>query len=102
MDPPDPTQRPTIDAGPHDGELSTAALPRRIGDYEVIEEIGRGGMGLVLKARQERLGRTVALKLIREGWLATDGARKRFAVEAEAAASLKHPNLGKVTLERAG
>jgi serine/threonine-protein kinase len=96
----DPSQRPTIESDTSRPETSGPAIPRRIGDYEVIDEIGRGGMGLVLRARQDSLGRTVALKLIRDGWFASERARRRFEVEAEAAASLKHPNI--VTIHEAG
>ncbi len=73
--------------------LVVPMLPFRIGDYELLDVIGRGGMGVVYRARQLSLNRVVAVKMIHENRPSSEENRKRFFAEAEATARLEHPGI---------
>lgn len=92
-----PDELPTL---PFGDNRATQQLPaganlaaKSFGKYEVLSELGRGGMGVVFKARQTDLHRTVAIKCMLSGFVAGDDDHQRFRTEAEAIACLHHPNI---------
>lgn len=85
---------PTISSNSGSSLGSSMLKPQQsFGKFEIVEELGRGGMGVVFKARQTDLKRDVAVKVIRTHQLANEEELRRFQIEAQAAARLQHPNI---------
>jgi serine/threonine protein kinase len=94
----------TADLAPDDGDwLAPSEVPDhlgRIGDYEVVDRVGRGGMGVVYKGHDAALNRYVAIKALAPQWASDPGARRRFTREAQAAAAVSHPHV--ITIHAVG
>jgi WD40 repeat protein len=83
-------------AGPAQGAVAPPGCPHQIGEYDILGEVGRGGMGVVYKARHRGLHRLAAIKMVLQGSFASAQQRLRFQLEAELAARVQHANIVQV------
>lgn len=88
---PDERDKTATPSGP--GLFRQSPISRDFGDYEIVEEIARGGVGIIYRARQKSLNRIVAIKVLLAGEAASEEQVSRFYQEAKAAARLRHPNI---------
>jgi eukaryotic-like serine/threonine-protein kinase len=88
--------KPATQKTGHEGVSAMRAVLRQVGDYDVLSEVGRGGMGVVYKARHRGLRRLAALKMVLAGEFASRNQELRFRLEAELAARVQHPNIVQV------
>jgi WD40 repeat protein/serine/threonine protein kinase len=88
--------RTALQGGDHENKPVMIPVPKQIGAYDILAEVGRGGMGVVYKARHRSLHRLAALKMVLAGEFASPRQEVRFRLEAELAARVQHPNIVQV------